>query len=339
MHGHVKILPQHIAFSPAKKNDDGGEARYGAAMTPATHILPTWHMASQLAMLRLPELAEELRRRFGATAYCGCELEWYIAPADREEQITALYAAVSQKAAEAGLRITPIKREEGKGQYEVGFDVTNQPAQLAQAIHDFRALLMAEAAHRGLEVLWDAKPHADDYGSALQLHVHLVDVAGARLFIKRDAELSDALAACLGGLLDVTPEAVLIAAPQEESYARFVPKCDAPVTVCWGGNNRSTTIRLPLKTGAKCHIEYRLAGADADAASMLAVLLAGVLHGLEKQPHPGAQIHGVASDGQYGLPALPDTRTKAHALFAQGKILRRWLGKDWVAAVEQAVAS
>lgn len=305
-------------------------------MEKASHILPAWRTASQLAMLRLPELVEALRTRHSVVPYVGCELEWYVAPHDREEAVAATHAAVERGAAARGLCITPIREESGKGQYETGFAVSGQPARLAQAIHDFRALLAEEGAKRGLHVLWDAKPHAGDYGSALQVHVHLEDATGMRLYVKQDAYLSPALSASLGGLLDITPEAMAVAAPQEGSYARFVPGFDAPVTVCWGGNNRSTTLRLPLKTGSRCHIEYRLAGADADAASMLGVLLAGVLHGLESAPHPGEQIHGVASDGQYGLPRLPQTRAEAVRLFSESRVLRQWMGEEWFAAVVAA---
>jgi len=204
---------------------------------------------------------------------------------------------------------------------------------MVQAIHDFRALLMKEAGKRGLHVLWDAKPHAQDYGSSLQVHVHLEDAAGSRLFVKKDGYLSPPLAACLGGLLDITPEATFVAAPQDADYARFVAKYDAPVNICWGGNNRSVTARLPLKSGARCHIEYRLAGANADPASMFGVLLAGVLHGLESKPHPGEQIHGVASDTQYGLPPLPQSLDEAKQAFNNARATREWMGEEWFAVV------
>lgn len=307
-----------------------------ASMKSAVHILPDWHQASAVALARLPALVEALHTRHSVTPWLGCELEWYVDKPEAAEAIAATHAAVEAQAAAQGLDITAIKPESGQGQYEVGFGITDNPQALAQAIHDFRALLEREAAAQGLQVSWQAKPHAEDYGSALQLHIHLTDAAGKRLFVKREAELSPALAASLGGLLAITPEAMLVAAPQPSSYARFVPKYDAPVTLCWGGNNRSTTLRLPLKTGPECHIEYRLAGADADPASMLAVLLAGVLHGLETQPPAGEQIHGIASDAQYALPPLPQTREEAMRLFREGSIMQRWLGEDWVKAVDAA---
>lgn len=307
-------------------------------MKPAAHILPAWHQASAVALARLPALVEALQSRHSVTPWLGCELEWYVDKVEAADAIAATHTAVAAQATAQGLDITAIKPESGQGQYEVGFGITDNPQVLAQAIHDFRALLEREAAAQGLHISWEAKPHAEDYGSALQLHIHLTDGSGKRLFVKREAELSPALAASLGGLLAITPEAMLVAAPQVSSYARFVPKYDAPVTLCWGGNNRTTTLRLPLKTGPKCHIEYRLAGADADPASMLAVLLAGVLHGLETQPPAGEQIHGVASDGQYGLPKLSQSQEEAMRLLREGRILRQWLGEEWWQEVEVLLA-
>lgn len=299
------------------------------------HIRPEWRTASQLAMLRLPELMEALRIRHSVTAYVGCELEWYVDQPENDVAITQAYEAVKREAEARQLWLSAIKPESGNGQYEVAFVVTNNPLHLVQAIHDFCALLTEEAGKCGLHILWDAKPFADDYGNALQLHVHLEDSAGARLFLKQGEDLSPALAASIGGLLDITPAAMLVAAPQEKSYARFVPKFDAPVNVSWGANNRSVTIRLPYQNGLRCHIEYRLAGADADPASMLGVVLAGVLHGLESTPPAGKQVYGVASDRQYALPQLPRNLEEARNAFRNSVVLCKWMGEDWFKAVEE----
>lgn len=299
------------------------------------HILPQWLTASKLAMMRLPQLVEALERQHGVTPYVGCELEWYIDQPDNQRVINEIHHAVECQLDAHHIRVTAIKPEKGNGQYEVGFDACSNPARLVQAIHDFRALLEEKAAKRGVHVLWSAKPYADDYGSAMQMHIHLEDAMGSRLYIKRGEYLSPSLAASLGGLLAVTPEATFVAAPQPDDYARFAPKFDAPVNICWGGNNRSVTIRLPLKSGSRCHIEYRLAGADADPASMCGVLLAGVLYGLCNKPHPGEQIHGVASDAQYGLPPLPNTCDAAKNLFHDSHALREWMGEEWFAEVER----
>lgn len=297
------------------------------------HILPAWHTASQLALLRLPALVEALRTRHSVMPYIGCELEWYVDQPDNERIISEVHAIVERDADAHHIRMTAIKPEKGRGQYEVAFDACNNPVALVQAIHDFRALLMQKAAKRGLHILWDAKPFPHDYGSALQVHIHLEDAAGQRLYVKKDDYLSPPLAASLGGLLEITPEATFIAAPQECDYARFVPKFDAPVNICWGGNNRTVTIRLPLKSGSRCHIEYRLAGADADPASMCGILLAGVLHGLESKPQPGSQIFGIASDKQYDLRPLPHCREEAKQVFCNSCTAREWMGDEWFEVV------
>lgn len=298
------------------------------------HILPAWHTASAVAMLRLPALVQALYERHKVTPYVGCELEWYVDQPENERIIAEVHAAVERDAEKHHIRMTAIKPEKGNGQYEVGFDACNNPVAMVQAIHDFRALLTAKAATRGLHIIWDAKPYPDDYGSALQAHVHLEDAAGQRVYVKKDDFLSPALSHSIGGLLAITPAATFVAAPQMADYSRFVPRYDAPVNVCWGGNNRSVTLRLPLKSGSSCHIEYRLAGADADPACVFALLLVGVLHGLESRPHPGEQMHGVASDAQYRLPPLPRNHDDAKRAFSECPAIREWMGDEWCELVE-----
>lgn len=72
----------------------------------------------------------------------------------------------------------------------------------------------------------------------------------------------------------------------------------------WGANNRSCAIRLPDKSYDKKHIEYRLAGASADLAQVIALMLEGILHGLQTKPALPPQIHGNAHDAQYRLSKL-----------------------------------
>src|SRR5688500_7869021 len=96
------------------------------------HILPEWRTASQLAMLRLPELVEALRIRHSVTAYVGCELEWYVDQPGNDAALTQTYDAVMRGAEKEGLRISAIKPESGNGQYEVAFAACDNPLLLAQ---------------------------------------------------------------------------------------------------------------------------------------------------------------------------------------------------------------
>ena len=113
-----------------------------------------------------------------------------------------------------------------------------------------------------------------------------------------------ALRHTLGGLLATMQENMDVFAPTEESRARFASGDHIPTTVSWGANNRTTALRLPYTGLPFRRIEHRVAGADADVAAVIAVILEGVLHGLENRLEPGPQMHGNASLPMYGLPPL-----------------------------------
>lgn len=292
-----------------------------------------WHTASQLAFYRLPALVERFTVQHNAMPFVGCELEWYFMPIERQEVMGTVVSHVAARAAALGLQTGDIQKESGLGQYEVAFTPQANPQALVEQVRAFQRLLMEESRVQGIAALFSAKPFPNQYGSAIQVHIHLEDASGKRLYVKKDSEISDALAHSMGGLLAMMDETMLVCAPAQGSYARFVPKQNAPLTRSWGGNNRTTALRLPLKTGKECHIEYRVAGADADIASLVACLLAGVLHGLEGKAEPGEQIHGDASDKQYALPRLPQGLEKAVHAFEQDSSLESLIGGDWKSAV------
>jgi glutamine synthetase len=67
-----------------------------------------------------------------------------------------------------------------------------------------------------------------------------------------------------------------------------------PIRRCWGFENRSVALRIPLGRGAVRRIESRVAGADANPYLALATLLAGVHHGLTRRITPPPAFEGNA---------------------------------------------
>lgn len=273
----------------------------------------------------ISRMMDTLQTQFGFVAAFGFELEWYVIPAEREGEIDALHKVVLAQASRLKLGIPAIVPEKGRGQYEAAFNPRQDPFALIEAVHLFKRILRDAADGFGLMVTFAAKPFQEDYGSALQSHISLTNLEGVRQFEKKGENLSPPLSAALGGLLETLDEAMLIAAPYPASYTRFTAGKDAPLTRSWGGNNRTVALRLPLKNGPFTQIEYRIAGADADPTALVAVMLAGVLHGLTTNPDPGPQMHGVAYDPQYKMPRLPDCYAAAKLAADNGVILRKWL--------------
>lgn len=242
-------------------------------------------------------IAEEIARLkadHNVVPVMGCELEWYVqAPQD-----ATLIERIHQQTR------YPVKAEEGPGQFEACWDETGNLEALAAAVDDFKQRLIDAAHAEGAMVTFAAKPFAGQRGSALQLHIHLEDTSGKRLFEKQGEHLSSYLLHALGGLLETLPEAMSIFAASDSAQARLQPGQDAPTTISWGGNNRTVALRLPMKRGSLCHIEHRVPAADADVRACIAAILCGVHYGLSHRCQPGPQTHGNASDAQYRLTPL-----------------------------------
>src|SRR5665213_304785 len=99
-------------------------------------------------------------------------------------------------------------------------------------------------------------------------------------------------------------EAMVLFAPNRNSYRRFEPDMFAPVNRRWGVNNRSAGLRIPVGPGEARRVEHRVAGADANPYIALAAVLAGVHHGLTAKLDPGAPALGnVSREPDTALPS------------------------------------
>jgi glutamine synthetase len=176
--------------------------------------------------------------------------------------------------------------EFGPGQYEINL---NHKADALAAGDDciYLKRVVEQAARKfGLKSTCMAKPYGEHSGSGLHVHASLIDRDGNNVL---DAKGGDdvLLRSVTAGMLKTMREAQLIFAPFANSYRRFQPGSFAPVDVNWGYGNRGTAIRIPEKDGPGARVEHRVAGADANPYFLLAVILGGMLLGLEQTLDPG----------------------------------------------------
>jgi glutamine synthetase len=139
----------------------------------------------------------------------------------------------------------------------------------------------------------------------------------------------------VGGLLATMPEAMAIFAPNANSYRRLRPGTYAPVRGLWGGDNRTVPLRIPGGGEDSARIEHRVAGADANPYLVVAAVLAGIHHGITHEIAPQEPVvgDGYAEDG--GV-ALPIRWPLALQQFADGEILKPYLGETWCDAFHTA---
>lgn len=261
-------------------------------------------------------VAAALVQECGVTPCVGVELEWYLrsqGEVPAENVIHDYLQLLRARCEEVGVRIHSCDKESGAGQVEAALHMQRDMLFMLQQMQKLKIIAQNVAMQYKLDVLMDAKPYANDYGSALHVHVHVENALGENLFTKKDSCLSDELRYSLGGLLRNMLSDMVFFAPQQISRDRFVSGLHAPVNVSWGYNNRTTALRIPdgtnhftgvkqlvaLTPTTQRRIEHRVAGADADADAVIAAVLRGVMVGLQECIEPPEPIHGDAASAQY----------------------------------------
>jgi glutamine synthetase len=172
-----------------------------------------------------------------------------------------------------------------------------------------------------------AKPYLDQAGSGLHMHMSLRDRRGRNVFDGGQAPASVALEHAVGGVLATLPEAMAFLAPNVNSFRRFQPNLFVPIRRCWGFENRSVALRVPLGKGAARRIEHRVAGADANPYLALAAFLAGVHHGLTNRIAPPPAFEGNA--GFAPDEDLPFRPRPALAKLLESEVLAAYFGAEY----------
>lgn len=239
-------------------------------------------------------------------------------------ELAPYWEAVRAQCVQSGVALEKHEPERGREQHEVALSPQRDAHEAVRQANAVKRILAEAAEAHGMQADFAAMPFTDRPGSGLHVHVHMEDRQGQNVFFKRDDEISTPLQHAIGGLLATLPEAMVVFAPHESSYARFQPGGTAPTTISWGANNRTVAIRLPDIGAPHRHIEHRVAGADAETGRVIAAVLAGMLCGLHEQSQPGAQIYGDASLAMYALAALPQSLAEARRCAAQSGLLVRY---------------
>lgn len=248
----------------------------------------------------------------------------------REMDDAAAFLAELWSAADAqGVPLEGAIAEYAPGQLELTLRHGPDALRAADEAVMYKRLAKGVAARHGLEATFMAKPFGHLSGSGLHMHVSVNDAAGANVFASDAPAGTPALGRAVGGLMDTLADSMAILAPNANSYRRFRSNSYAPTAAAWGVNNRTVALRVPAGPPASRHIEHRVAGADANPYLALAVLLAGVHHGLSQAIDPGPPTEG---DG-YAAPGarrLPTDWCAAIDRFEASAVLRDYLGERFV---------
>jgi glutamine synthetase len=141
----------------------------------------------------------------------------------------------------------------------------------------------------------------------------------------------------IAGLLKHAPEITAVTNQFVNSYKRLWGGDEAPSFVCWGHNNRSALVRVPLykpNKGQSSRVEYRAIDSAANPYLAFSLMLAAGLKGIEEQyelPPEAENNVWALSDAErraLGYSQLPASLDHAIQLMEESELVAETLGEQ-----------
>jgi glutamine synthetase len=193
-----------------------------------------------------------------------------------------------------GWDVYSLDHEDGIGQFEVDFNYADMRTMSDRYVF-FRMMAHEIARKHGHFASFMPKPFADRTGSGAHFNMSFSDLEdGRNLFFapddRRGCKFSRIGYQFIAGVLRHMAAICAVIAPTVNSYKRLVLRGSqsgftwAPVFVCYGNNNRTNTLRIPLAGG---RVELRAADSACNPYLGAAMVLAAGLEGIEQELDPG----------------------------------------------------
>ena len=275
-------------------------------------------------------LAQQIERcrRLGVEPIAATELEFYLchpdwSPVQDHIKYSSLTDAVALEDCiadmragllGAGLEVESSNAEYGPGQMEVNIAYADAMT-AADATVLFKSIVKQVAVSHGLSATFMPKLWADQTGSGMHVHTSL-NVRGANVFADSDGAPNELMSKWLGGLIHHARSLSLLGTPTDNGAKRVRPYTFAPTHVHWGLDNRTVLARCITEAGSSANrVEFRSAGADANAHLMIAGVLAAGCDGLERSLEPYAMSEGDMYTNPGDCAPLPATLADAIAAY------------------------
>ncbi len=199
-----------------------------------------------------------------------------------------------------GISVEFSHHEGGPGQNEIDLRYADALA-TADNIMTFRTVIKEVALEQGIYASFMPKPMAPHPGSGMHTHMSLFE-GDRNAFHEAGAQyqLSKTARQFIAGLLRHAGEIAAVTNQFVNSYKRLWSGGEAPSYVCWGHNNRSALVRVPMYKpgkGQSVRIEHRGLDSACNPYLAYAVLLAAGLKGIEE----GYELPEGAEDDVWSL--------------------------------------
>jgi glutamine synthetase len=235
-----------------------------------------------------------------------------------------------------GISVEFSHHEGGPGQNEIDLRYADALT-TADNIMTFRTVIKEVALEQGVFASFMPKPLADSPGSGMHTHVSLFE-GDRNAFFEAGAQyqLSATARSFIAGILHHAGEISAVTNQWVNSYKRIWSGAEAPARVCWGHNNRSAMVRVPMykpSKGQSSRIEVRSIDAAANPYLAYAVVLAAGMKGVDEgYPLPPEAEDNVwtLTDGELrsmGIDPLPASLDHAIHLMEHSELVAETLGE------------
>jgi glutamine synthetase len=295
--------------------------------------------------------AQEMGYRY----FTGSELEFFLFRRDEDGQVTTrllgsgsyfdshqgntisiMRDEMMYALEQMGMEVEMAHHEVAPSQQEINVRVADALSAADNAVN-LRYTIKAIAYKNGAYATFMPKPLQHVNGSGMHTHQSLCTLDGVNVFHAPDQKYSMSTVGrqFIAGQLAHARGMCAILAPTVNSYKRLVPGFEAPVYICWGQQNRSALIRIPLHSGSPSAARAELRCPDPSANPYLAyaVMLAAGLDGIEKRMEPPDPIDENAYEfspedrQRYDVNTLPGSLDEALCELEADPVIRGALGE------------
>jgi glutamine synthetase len=235
-----------------------------------------------------------------------------------------------------GISVEFSHHEDAPGQQEIDLRYADALT-TADNLMTFRLVVKEVALGQGVYASFMPKPFNDRQGSGLHTHLSLFEGDRNAFHDPGDPYLLSKVAkAFIAGLLTHASEITAVTNQWVNSYKRLFGGGEAPAYVCWGHNNRSALVRVPMykpQKGNSTRIEVRSPDSACNPYLAFAVLLAAGLKGIEE----GYELPDGAEDDVWnltdaerramGIHPLPGSLTDAISAMERSELVAETLGE------------
>ncbi len=243
-----------------------------------------------------------------------------------------------------GISVEFSHHEGAPGQQEIDLRYADALT-TADNIMTFRAVVKEVALTQGVYASFMPKPLTNHPGSGMHTHLSLFEGDRNAFYDPADSYLLSKVGRqFVAGLLVHAPEITAVLNQWVNSYKRLTSSAgqlageggEAPAYVCWGHNNRSAMVRIPMYKpgkGNSTRVEVRSLDTACNPYLAFAVLLGAGLRGIEKgyELPPGAEddVWSLtdAERRAMGMTALPQSLGDAIKVMERSDLVAEILGE------------